>query len=395
MGLSDYLSSIKSETVANKSRIFQFAIGVIILAISGTLTANQSSLSSLVKELNTATTSNIVTTTTSAATTTTSLAALSDSTSSLSFKKLLSSNALSLATSSLTLASHTILSYLPSMLSTGSDSGAGQTSARLMSTVRAPYSFASAFATTAETTYATSVGTSEAVHFSLWLATFSTQLSKYGTWDCSNATQLYSQYGVTSGSSSDSLTDSLGLTTTTGEVNALTAEYQSEVNTLINELFNLTGQALTFSQWNTTALDTKDQLIIKMAQDCLLKKANIGVSFLGFLLFLASGTTVLTSAIKLSNLASNNQISERDLEKAEDEHNLREHQKQESTEESEGTIEGKIPRRVDSYQDDIPLDDELKRKCKQGVLGRNARLSYSRAIIFPTLVRESAANNSP
>lgn len=248
-------------TFAGSTRFLQVVFSIIHLALNGKLTENVNGLSSLVSQLN------------------------SNGNSTLSLINSKTSNALSLATSGFTITSQPLLSSVKYFTT---DIEHDFTDLKL-----ARYGI-----NLAQTSYLTGLSSTETSSVGLWFATFIYQTAQYGSWDCNDPENLITQYNLTGDVVSEGILDFLGIDDLDNEDSLSNATSSNELNELLEQIWNLTSTPINISKYNTTGELTKSELMIRLSQDCYIKKASIGVSFFLFSFFVITSGAVSYSFIQ-------------------------------------------------------------------------------------------------
>lgn len=269
---------VQTSTVAGSARILQFLFSITSLALNGKLTANDSGLSSLVSSLNNYGNS--------------SLSVLQDKT----------SNGLSLSSSGFTMSSQPILS-LASYFTTNVEHEMSELN-------NARYGI-----NKKQTAYLAGISATEISSIGLWLGTFVYQTAKFGSWDCENPESLIKQYNLTGDALGDGVLDFLGTEDASNTTLGITdgTAIDDELSEILGQLWNLTSQPISISKYNSSGELTKANLMVRLSQDCYIKKASIGVSFFNFIFFVLTSSSVTYSFLKLQ-LALNSKLASLDGE---------------------------------------------------------------------------------
>ncbi len=253
---------VQTSTVAGSARIFQLLFSIVSLALNGKLTTNKSSLSSLVSDLN------------------------SNANSSLSILHNTASDGLSLTSSGFTLTSQPFLSLVRYFTTDIEHELPELNNARFG-------------INKLQTSYLAGISGSEIGSIGLWFGTFVYQTAKYGSWDCSNPENFLSQYNLTGDALKQNLNEFLGVSYEGQEESLQNASSNDEINELLGQLWNLTSEPINISKYNSSGELTKSELMVQLTQDCYIKKASIGVSFLGLVVLLVSSGAVSYSFMNL------------------------------------------------------------------------------------------------
>ncbi|CDK27362.1 unnamed protein product [Kuraishia capsulata CBS 1993] len=137
-----------------------------------------------------------------------------------------------------------------------------------------------------ETSYLTSLASSELGSHGLWFASALYQLVKYGSWNCQGVESLLSQYNLT-GDASEEVLD--------GFFGDLDLQYNTTGS--FDDL-NVTSILQTLgSQSDISELESK--LLISLSSDCTIKKSSVGLNVIGWLVYLYTSGKLVSSAIAL------------------------------------------------------------------------------------------------
>lgn len=260
---------VQLTTFTGSTRFLQIILSIIQLALNGKLTANNNNgLSSLISDLNNNgnTTYNLLSSQTS--------------------------NGISLASSGFTITSQPILSSVKYFTTALEHDFSDLNSARYGVNLK-------------QTSYLTSLSGTELSSIGVWFAIFIYQTANYGNWDCNDPESLINQYNLTGDFVSEGVLDFFGIEDLDSSDDEFNATSSNEINGLLEQIWNLTSTPINISKYNTTGELTKSQLMVRLSQDCYIKKASIGVSFLIFVLFLASSGAVSYSFIKFRTALEN------------------------------------------------------------------------------------------
>jgi hypothetical protein len=214
---------------------------------------------------------------------------------------------LTLVTSSYTLLSHFIFSWIaPSLLTLGNNG--------LVSSPREVHGLGTAVQSFGEKLFAGGLAGSEFPLLALWFSSFTYQTAEYGSWSCGSVENLLTQYNVTDDITTVELSEFLGYNFTAMADDSSHTTNNTDINKIIGSLFNITSnnKGLVFSNWNETSERYRQELLIDLSQDCQLKKASIGISSLGAILFFFSSGAVVISAVQMY-IASTTQNYEHEI----------------------------------------------------------------------------------
>ncbi|CCH41475.1 hypothetical protein BN7_1016 [Wickerhamomyces ciferrii] len=333
---------VSVNNLTGSTRILQLIFAAVHLALNGKLTQNSNGISGIVDNFND----------------------LSNSTFSLEGAK--TSHGLSLASSGFTLTSQPLLS-LVRHFTTNVEHGVEDLQA-------SRYGIGAR-----QTSYLAGVSGSELSSVGLWFATFIYQTAKYGSWDCSDPSSLINQYELASNTTDadEALKNFLGVEDPSKLVGDAgdsldNATSSSEVNGLLEQIWNLTSTPVSLSKLNSTGQLTQNQLLVRLSQDCYIKKTSIGFSFITFIFFLVSSGAVSFSFVQLLQKLKEGLPSEGD---------------EESGAPDDG--EGETPDQGDGEtpaEGETPTEDQEKSKEKPANSAsghKKFKLGYSYANLFP------------
>ncbi|ODV96906.1 hypothetical protein PACTADRAFT_32405 [Pachysolen tannophilus NRRL Y-2460] len=304
-------------------RIVQWGLAAIALAISGKLTSDNTSLSSIASDLNDLNSSNSSTSSTLSSLTK-RYAYLNkeilsegnyseeennyngsgylqllkredddddtDSSSNITLASSLKSSAISLSSGSLSVFSIPTLSFLPKSFT--------ENYVKAFSITSTSTSTSSSLTKT-DYSYMGGLAVSEVGAHVLFFASFVYQVAEYGAMDCTSIESLLQNYNVTNDDSED-LSDFFNYlesssNDTSSDDDIISSIFSGYSNSSTSSSASLSG----LSTNNLTTTETEAKLLIQLASNCQLKKASIGICFVVWVAYIITTSSVSYSGYSL------------------------------------------------------------------------------------------------
>ncbi|ONH65073.1 hypothetical protein BON22_5142 [Cyberlindnera fabianii] len=284
------LGSTDITVYAGFARTLQVLLAIVLIGISGNLIGNNnSSLPSFASEIDSLLGSSNITATLFKA------EGSSVNSTSIILSSLKSTSSLGAATGVFTALSHTSFSLIPYAFSRVSNSMLSSTE---LTSLNGLFSTLS----TSEGVYASGVSGTELSSLTMWSASAIYSTAKYGNWDCTDPGKLISQYNSSYTVDYTSIALFNELLSYDGE--SFIGNADNLTTSLLNgmqSVYDLFNDTITLSGANLSLVTSKQELMVRLSQDCIMKKVSISVVWLGVATFVFSSALVAVSANRLSN----------------------------------------------------------------------------------------------
>lgn len=284
------LGSTDITVYAGFARTLQVLLAIVLIGISGNLIGNNnSSLPSFASEIDSLLGSSNITATLFKA------EGSSVNSTSIILSSLKSTSSLGAATGVFTALSHTSFSLIPYAFSRVSNSMLSSTE---LTSLNGLFSTLS----TSEGVYASGVSGTELSSLTMWSASAIYSTAKYGNWDCTDPGKFISQYNSSYTVDYTSIALFNELLSYDGE--SFIGNADNLTTSLLNgmqSVYDLFNDTITLSGANLSLVTSKQELMVRLSQDCIMKKVSISVVWLGVATFVFSSALVAVSANRLSN----------------------------------------------------------------------------------------------
>ncbi|KAH3668970.1 hypothetical protein OGAPHI_002725 [Ogataea philodendri] len=286
------------------TRYIQLLFGIILLGLSGKIINDRSSLTSLVNDLQ-----ELYNSTDSSS----SISKRDYSEPSLNIDTTWKKSAIVLASACTSVGSNTANYAFPKLFTSRNTNQNTQAVLWKSSAFRTLSKSASDFVgksavtvSKSQTSYLTSLLGSEVTSHALWIVNVIMQISEYGSQSCSNVEGLLTAYNLTSDLADSILSNYYNLPDSSNST-SLDSELEEEIQELLSgansTLANETISELldSYASNNITTSELQSTLLLKLANNCKLKKASMALSILVIVAYVASSAFLSASAVSFSN----------------------------------------------------------------------------------------------